>query len=52
LIVSYLVFDILPLQHQLIGGIITVAGVLVMALAQAGFVKIPFSNARNRHTEK
>jgi drug/metabolite transporter (DMT)-like permease len=43
LIVSYLVFGILPLQHQLVGGIITVVGVLIMALAQAGFLKNPFS---------
>ena len=47
LIVSFLVFGILPLQHQLVGGIITVVGVLIMALAQAGFIKIPFSNSNS-----
>lgn len=36
LLVSLLFFGILPLQHQLAGGLITVAGVLIMALAQAG----------------
>jgi drug/metabolite transporter (DMT)-like permease len=46
LIVSYLVFDILPLQHQLIGGIITVVGVLVMALAQAGYLKNLFARLK------
>ena len=45
LIVSFLVFDILPLTHQLIGGIITVVGVLIMALAQAGFIKISSLNS-------
>jgi drug/metabolite transporter (DMT)-like permease len=39
LVVSFLVFGILPLQHQLVGGIITVVGVLIMALAQAGFLR-------------
>lgn len=42
LIVSFLLFGTLPLPHQLWGGIITVAGVLIMALAQAGFLKNPF----------
>lgn len=36
LLVAFLVFGTLPLTHQLWGGIITVAGVLIMALAQAG----------------
>ncbi len=36
LLVSLLFFGILPLKHQLAGGLITVAGVLIMALAQAG----------------
>jgi len=36
LLVAFLVFGTLPLPHQLIGGIITVTGILVMALAQAG----------------
>ncbi|GAB1453556.1 hypothetical protein MASR2M47_36120 [Draconibacterium sp.] len=47
LIVSFLVFGILPLQHQLVGGIITVVGVLVMALAQAGYLKNPFSKLKS-----
>lgn len=47
LIVSFVVFGILPLQHQLIGGIITVVGVLIMAMAQAGYIKVPFSNPKN-----
>ena len=41
LIVSFIAFGILPLPHQLLGGIITVAGVLTMAMAQAGFLKNP-----------
>jgi drug/metabolite transporter (DMT)-like permease len=44
LVVSFLVFGILPLQHQLIGGIITVVGVLIMALAQAGFLRFTSKN--------
>ncbi|MEZ5103629.1 MAG: DMT family transporter [Draconibacterium sp.] len=40
LIGAYLFFETLPLTHQLIGGLITVAGVLIMALAQAGIFKI------------
>lgn len=36
LLVSYLFFNVLPLKHQLAGGLITVAGVLIMTLAQAG----------------
>ena len=40
LLVSYLFFDTLPLTHQLAGGLITVAGVLVMTLAQAGIFKL------------
>ena len=43
LIVAFLAFGTLPLPHQLAGGIITVAGVLIMALAQAGLLKNPFS---------
>lgn len=39
LIGAYLFFNTLPLPHQLIGGFITVAGVLIMTLAQAGFLK-------------
>jgi hypothetical protein len=39
LLVSLLIFGILPLQHQLAGGLITVAGVLIMALAQAGVIR-------------
>ena len=40
LLVSYLFFDTLPLTHQLAGGLITVAGVLIMTLAQAGIFKL------------
>ncbi len=39
LIGAYLVFNTLPLRHQLIGGLITVIGVLIMTLAQAGLLK-------------
>ena len=39
LLVSLLFFGILPLKHQLAGGLITVGGVLIMALAQAGFFR-------------
>ncbi len=46
LIVSFIAFGILPLPHQLLGGIITVAGVLTMAMAQAGFLKNPFSKTK------
>lgn len=35
---AYLVFGTFPLPHQFIGGLITVAGVLVMTLAQAGII--------------
>lgn len=36
---AFLFFGTLPLRHQLIGGFITVLGVLIMALAQAGVFK-------------
>lgn len=36
---AFLFFGTLPLRHQLIGGFLTVLGVLVMALAQAGLFK-------------
>lgn len=36
LLVSFLFFNVLPLKHQLFGGLITVAGVLIMTLARAG----------------
>ncbi len=39
LIGAYLVFNTLPLRHQLTGGLITVIGVLIMTLAQAGLLK-------------
>jgi len=39
LIGAYLVFNTFPATHQFIGGMITVAGVLVMTLAQAGIFK-------------
>ena len=37
LIGAYLVFKTFPQPHQLIGGLITVVGVMVMTLAQSGF---------------
>ncbi len=37
LLSAYLFFGTFPLPHQLAGGIITVTGVLLMALAQTGF---------------
>jgi drug/metabolite transporter (DMT)-like permease len=40
LLVAFLAFGTLPLPHQLAGGIITVAGVLIMALAQAGYFRL------------
>ncbi len=39
LIGAYLFFGTLPLPHQLIGGFLTVIGVLVMTLARAGLFK-------------
>jgi len=45
LIVAFIAFGTLPLPHQLAGGIITVVGVLIMALAQAGFIKNPFAKS-------
>ncbi len=36
---SFLLFKTIPLQHQLIGGLITVMGVLIMTLSQAGIFK-------------
>lgn len=39
LIGAYFVFKTLPLPHQLIGGLITVVGVLIMTLAQAGMFR-------------
>ena len=36
---AYLFFGTFPLAHQLAGGIITVAGILIMALAQSGLIK-------------
>ena len=46
LIAAWLVFGTLPLTHQIAGGIITVAGVLIMALAQAGYLKNPLSKPK------
>jgi len=40
LLVAFLVFGTLPQSQQLAGGIITVAGVLIMALAQAGYFSL------------
>ncbi|MFW6289731.1 MAG: DMT family transporter [Mariniphaga sp.] len=39
LIGAFLFFGTLPLPHQLVGGAITIAGVLVMTLARAGFIE-------------
>lgn len=36
---AYFVFKSFPLPHQFIGGMVTVLGVLTMALGQAGFLK-------------
>ncbi|WP_163322913.1 DMT family transporter [Draconibacterium mangrovi] len=41
---AYLVFHTFPLLHQFIGGMITVIGVLIMTLAQAGILKPRLSN--------
>lgn len=38
LIGAYFYFGTLPLPHQLVGGFITIAGVLVMTMARAGFI--------------
>lgn len=40
LIGSYIFFGIFPLAHQLIGGLITILGILIMTLAQAGILNI------------
>lgn len=40
LIGAYFYFGTLPLPHQLFGGLLTVAGVLVMSLAQARILRI------------
>lgn len=39
LVGAYFVFNTFPAKHQFIGGMITVAGVLIMTLAQAGIFK-------------
>ncbi len=39
LIGAFLVFKTFPAPHQFIGGMVTVLGVLIMTLAQAGFFK-------------
>lgn len=39
LIGAFLVFKTFPATHQFIGGMVTVLGVLIMTLAQAGFLK-------------
>ncbi len=43
---SYLFFGTLPLLHQLIGGFITICGVLIMTLAQAGILRRTRKNRR------
>ena len=44
LIGAYLFFHTFPAKHQLIGGILTVAGVMVMTFAQAGMLGKKLSN--------
>ncbi len=39
LIGAWLLFGTLPLPHQMVGGLITVAGVAIMSMAQAGIFK-------------
>jgi drug/metabolite transporter (DMT)-like permease len=39
LIGAYLVFHTFPLMHQFVGGMVTVVGVLIMTLAQAGIFR-------------
>lgn len=46
LIVGFLYFRTLPLPHQLFGGFLTIAGVVVMALAQSGIFKPSGSSAK------
>jgi drug/metabolite transporter (DMT)-like permease len=52
LVGAFFVFKTLPLPHQLLGGLITVGGVLVMALSQAGYLKNPFAKAEGNKTHK
>jgi drug/metabolite transporter (DMT)-like permease len=52
LVGAFFVFKTLPLPHQLLGGLITVAGVLVMALSQAGYLKNPFAKTQGNKTHK
>jgi drug/metabolite transporter (DMT)-like permease len=40
LIIAFFYFGSLPVAFQLLGGAITVAGVLIMTLSQAGFIRI------------
>jgi len=42
---SFLFFRSLPQTHQIMGGLITVLGILIMALSQAGYFRNPFSKA-------
>jgi drug/metabolite transporter (DMT)-like permease len=42
---SFLFFRSLPQTHQIMGGLITVLGILIMALSQAGYLRSPFSKA-------
>lgn len=41
---SFLFFGMLPLIHQIIGGIITVIGIFILTFAQAGFIKRSIRN--------
>lgn len=49
LIGSYIFFGIFPLPHQLIGGLITVAGILIMTLAQAGILRFAKTSANHNN---
>lgn len=48
LLVAYIVFGTLPMPHQTAGGIITVVGILIMALSKAGILKNPFERVRRK----
>lgn len=44
LIGAFVVFKTFPLPHQFVGGMVSVFGVLIMTLAQSGFLKLPKKN--------
>jgi drug/metabolite transporter (DMT)-like permease len=51
---AYLFFGTFPLKHQITGGFITIAGILIMTLARAGFIKQCkfFSKEKGNKTKK